>query len=143
MDRRLREQAKASPDFGRLYGHQPLLALYGSQAELTVSTHPNAAHVGIGQFGEVPAEEFVMRTGTRVEGTRRIDRLDALTRAGVLGGCGSTTSAPAGTSRSSSARSPAPTWTTSWRPAGRASPAPPASSRRARTGRSRSSATRT
>lgn len=54
---------------------------------------------------------------------------------------GSTTSAPAGTSRSSSARSPAPTWTTSSPPTGPVSPAPPASSPRTRTGRSRSSAT--
>jgi hypothetical protein len=35
-DDRLREPAKASPNFGRLYRYQPLLALYGSQAELTV-----------------------------------------------------------------------------------------------------------
>lgn len=86
MDRRLREQAKASPNFGRLYGYQPLLAIYGSQAELTVLTNPNAAYVSAGQFGEVLAEEFVTRTGTRVEGTRQIDRLDALTRAEVLVG---------------------------------------------------------
>ncbi|WP_406468454.1 DEAD/DEAH box helicase family protein [Streptomyces hirsutus] len=86
VDRRLREQAKASPNFGRLYGYQPLLAIYGSQAELTVLTNPNAAYVSAGQFGEVLAEEFVTRTGTRVEGTRQIDRLDALTRAEVLVG---------------------------------------------------------
>ena len=30
-DDRLRELAKASLNFGRLYGHQPLLAVYGSQ----------------------------------------------------------------------------------------------------------------
>jgi type I restriction enzyme R subunit len=85
-DRRLRELAKASPNFGRLYGYQPLLAIYGSQAELTVLTNPNAAYVSAGQFGEVLAEEFVTRTGTRVEGTRQVDRLNALTRAGVLVG---------------------------------------------------------
>ncbi|MFE9169399.1 DEAD/DEAH box helicase family protein [Streptomyces kebangsaanensis] len=84
VDRRLRELAKASPNFGRLYAYQPLLAIYGSQAELTVLTNPNAAYVSAGQFGEVLAEEFVTRTGTRVEGTRQIDRLNALTRAGVL-----------------------------------------------------------
>ncbi|WP_225827279.1 DEAD/DEAH box helicase family protein [Streptomyces naphthomycinicus] len=86
MDGRLRELAKASPNFGRLYGYQPLLAIYGSQAELTVLTNPNAAYVSAGQFGEVLAEEFVTRTGTRVEGTRQVDRLNALTRAGVLVG---------------------------------------------------------
>ncbi|MBK3568119.1 DEAD/DEAH box helicase family protein [Streptomyces sp. MBT62] len=85
-DDRLRELAKASPNFGRLYGYQPLLAIYGSQAELTVLTNPNAAYVSAGQFGEVLAEEFVTRTGTRLEGTRQIDRLNALTRQGVLVG---------------------------------------------------------
>ncbi|MFF4591338.1 type I restriction endonuclease [Streptomyces sp. NPDC001388] len=39
-----------------------------------------------GQFAEVLAEEFVTRTGTRVEGTTQFDRLNALTRAGVLVG---------------------------------------------------------
>ncbi|MFF7748029.1 DEAD/DEAH box helicase family protein [Streptomyces sp. NPDC007971] len=86
MDRRLRELAKASPNFGRLYGYQPLLAIYGSQAELTVLTNPNAAYVSAGQFGEVLAEEFVTRTGTCVQGTTQFDRLNALTRAGVLVG---------------------------------------------------------
>ncbi|WP_399888358.1 DEAD/DEAH box helicase family protein [Streptomyces sp. BBFR51] len=86
VDRRLRELAKASPNFGRLYGYQPLLAIYGSQAELAVLTNPNAAYVSAGQFGEVLAEEFVTRTGTRVEGTRQIDRIEALTRADVLVG---------------------------------------------------------
>ncbi|SOE67133.1 type I restriction enzyme, R subunit [Streptomyces sp. OV198] len=85
-DDRLRKLAKASPNFGRLYGYQPLLAIYGSQAELTVLTNPNAAYVSAGQFGEVLAEEFVTRTGTRVEGTSQFDRLNALTRAGVLVG---------------------------------------------------------
>lgn len=85
-DDRLRELAKASPNFGRLYQYQPLLAIYGSQAELTVLTNPNAAYVSAGQFGEVLAEEFVTRTGTRVEGTTQFDRLNALTRAGVLVG---------------------------------------------------------
>ncbi|MGW3954278.1 DEAD/DEAH box helicase family protein [Streptomyces sp. NPDC004752] len=83
---RLRELAKASPNFGRLYPYQPLLAIYGSQAELTVFTNPNAAYVSAGQFGEVLAEEFVTRTGTRVQGTTQFDRLNALTRAGVLVG---------------------------------------------------------
>ncbi|WP_052745290.1 hypothetical protein [Streptomyces sp. WM6386] len=32
------------------------------------------------------AEEFVTRTGTRVTGTTQFDRLNALTRAGVLVG---------------------------------------------------------
>ncbi|MFF7069270.1 DEAD/DEAH box helicase family protein [Streptomyces pseudovenezuelae] len=86
VDDRLRQLAKASPNFGRLYSYQPLLAVYGSQAELTVLTNPNAAYVSAGQFGEVLAEEFVTRTATRVEGTTQFDRLNALTRAGVLVG---------------------------------------------------------
>lgn len=84
MDRRLRDLAKASPNFGVLYQYQPLLALYGAQAELNVFSNPNAAQVQAGQFGEVLAEELITRTATRVEGTRQVDRLNALTRAGAL-----------------------------------------------------------
>ncbi|GAA0690573.1 DEAD/DEAH box helicase family protein [Streptomyces cellulosae] len=82
--RRLHELAKASPNFGMLYGHEPLLALYGSQSELNVFTNPNAASVSARQFGEVLAEELVRRTGLRVTGTRQIDRLRALTSIGAL-----------------------------------------------------------
>ncbi|MFE9723631.1 DEAD/DEAH box helicase family protein [Streptomyces sp. NPDC005794] len=78
MDDRLRDLAKASPNFGVLYQHQPLLALYGAQAELNVFSNPNAAQVQAGQFGEVLAEDLVTRTGIRVAGTRQIDRLRAL-----------------------------------------------------------------
>ncbi|MEV5609225.1 DEAD/DEAH box helicase family protein [Streptomyces sp. NPDC052225] len=84
MDRQLSDLAKRSPNFGVLYQYQPLLALYGAQAELTVFTNPNAAQVQAGQFGEVLAEELVTRTATRVEGDRQIDRLNALTRIGAL-----------------------------------------------------------
>ncbi|WNI24696.1 DEAD/DEAH box helicase family protein [Streptomyces sp. ITFR-16] len=84
MDEWLRCLAKASPNFGILYQHQPLLALYGAQAELNVFSNPNAAQVQAGQFGEVLAEELVTRTGTRVAGTRQIDRLHALTTIGAL-----------------------------------------------------------
>ncbi|MFE9927249.1 hypothetical protein ACFYQA_38805 [Streptomyces sp. NPDC005774] len=45
---------KEFPNSGRLYGYQPLLAVYGSQAEPAVLTHPNAAYAGVGRFGEVP-----------------------------------------------------------------------------------------
>ncbi|MFE5209885.1 hypothetical protein [Streptomyces sp. NPDC056600] len=47
--RRLNELAKSSPNFGMLYRHEPLLALYGSQAELNVFTNPNAASVSARQ----------------------------------------------------------------------------------------------
>ncbi|MFE9778624.1 DEAD/DEAH box helicase family protein [Streptomyces sp. NPDC005775] len=84
MDDRLRDLAKASPNFGVLYQHQALLALYGAQAELNVFSNPNAAQVQAGQFGEVLAEDLVTRTGIRVAGTRQIDRLRALTDIGAL-----------------------------------------------------------
>lgn len=76
--------AKTSPNFGRLYGYRPLLADFGSQAELTRPGGPNAAYVSAGQFGEVLAGEFVTRTDTRVEDTRQVDRLNPLPQAGVL-----------------------------------------------------------
>ncbi|MFD6968218.1 hypothetical protein [Streptomyces sp. NPDC059979] len=47
-------------------------------------THPNSSLVQAGQFGEVLAEELITRSGMRVEGDRQIDRLTALTLAGVL-----------------------------------------------------------
>ncbi|WP_042383852.1 type I restriction endonuclease subunit R [Streptacidiphilus melanogenes] len=84
MDDRLRTLAKFSPNFGILYQLKPLLSLYGAQAEATVFTNPNSSLVQAGQFGEVLAEELVTRIGMRVEGGRQIDRLTALTRAGVL-----------------------------------------------------------
>ncbi|TDC25687.1 DEAD/DEAH box helicase [Streptomyces sp. 8K308] len=84
MDDRLRDFARRSPNFGVLFQYQPLLSLYGASAEATVFSNPNSSLVQAGQFGEVLAEELVTRMGMRVEGDRQIDRLVALTRAGVL-----------------------------------------------------------
>lgn len=84
MDGRFRDLAMGSPNFGLLYPHQPLLAIYGALAEATVLTNPNSSLVQAGQFGEVLAEELVTRIGMRIEGDRQVDRLNALTRAGVL-----------------------------------------------------------
>ena len=84
MDERLRDLAKGSPNFGLLYTHQPLLSIYGALAEATVFTNANSSLVQAGQFGEVLAEELITRIGMRLEGDRQIDRLTALTRAGVL-----------------------------------------------------------
>lgn len=84
VDDRLRDLAKASPNFGILYQHQPLLALYGALAELNVFSNSNAAQVQAGQFGDVLAEELVTRTGLRVAGDRQVDRLRALTDTGAL-----------------------------------------------------------
>jgi type I restriction enzyme R subunit len=84
VEERLRGFAKRSPNFGALYEHQPLLCLYGALAEATVFTNPNSSLVQAGQFGEVLAEELISRIGIRIEGDRQVDRLAALTRAGVL-----------------------------------------------------------
>ncbi|MFD9503098.1 DUF4145 domain-containing protein [Streptomyces sp. NPDC060035] len=84
MDDRLRDLAKASPNCGILYRHQPLLALYGALAELNVFSNSNAAQVQAGRFGDVLAEELVTRTGLRVAGCRQVDRLRALTDTGAL-----------------------------------------------------------
>jgi type I restriction enzyme, R subunit len=64
VDERLRDLAKGSPNFGLLYQHQPLLAIYGAMAEATVFTNPNSSMVQAGQFGEVLAEELVTRIGS-------------------------------------------------------------------------------
>ncbi|MFI5659721.1 DEAD/DEAH box helicase family protein [Streptomyces sp. NPDC051684] len=82
----LRRSARKSPNFGRLYRLQPLLAIYGSEAEQTVFTNPNASYVSAGQFGEVLAAELVQRLGVRVDGDRQVDRLTALDRARALPG---------------------------------------------------------
>jgi type I restriction enzyme R subunit len=82
----LKVAARRSPNFGRLYTMQPLLAIYGSQAEQSVFTNPNVSYVASGQFGEVLAEELVQRAGVRIEGTRQVDRLAGLQRAGLLPG---------------------------------------------------------
>ncbi|MFF4605778.1 DEAD/DEAH box helicase family protein [Streptomyces sp. NPDC001339] len=84
MDERLRELAKNSPNFGPLLPLQPLLAIYGAQAEATVFVNPDASLIQCDQFGEVLAEELVSRIGLRVGGTHQVDRLRALTDARVL-----------------------------------------------------------
>ncbi|WP_432011648.1 hypothetical protein [Streptomyces cucumeris] len=72
MHDRLRDFAKGSPNFGLLYRHQRLLALYGASAEATVFTNPNSSLVQAGQFGEVLAEELITRIGMLIEGDRQI-----------------------------------------------------------------------
>jgi type I restriction enzyme R subunit len=84
VDEALRDLARSSANFGVLYQYEPLLALYGAQAETMVFANPNAALVQAGQFGEVLAEELVKRVGLRVEGDRQVDRLRALTGIGAL-----------------------------------------------------------
>lgn len=84
MDERLQRLAKSSPNFGLLFQHEPLLALYGAEAELNVFSNPNASLVQAGQFAEVLAAVLVTRTGLRVEGDSQYHRIIALERVGVL-----------------------------------------------------------
>ncbi|MGW2720340.1 hypothetical protein [Streptomyces sp. NPDC001492] len=84
MDDRLRDLAKASPNFGLFFQHQPLLSLYGALAEATVFSNPDSSLMQSDQFGEVLAEELIRRTGMRVQGDGQFDRLNALTRTGAL-----------------------------------------------------------
>ena len=84
IDPRLVEVAGASPNFGTLVAIEPLLAVYGAGAEATIYSDPNGALVKCRQFGEVLAEQLVIRTRTRCDGGRQVDRIIALERAGVL-----------------------------------------------------------
>ncbi|WP_329088537.1 DEAD/DEAH box helicase family protein [Streptosporangium sp. NBC_01469] len=84
MDIRLADLARSSANFGRLYGYNPLLALYGAQAEAVVFTDSNAALVHTRQFGEVLAEELITRSGLRVAGDHQVHRIAALANAGML-----------------------------------------------------------
>jgi type I restriction enzyme R subunit len=84
IDPRLVEVARTSPNFGILADIEPLLAIYGAGAEASVYTDPNGALVKCRQFGEVLAKQLVIRSRTRCESERQVDRIRALERAGVL-----------------------------------------------------------
>lgn len=84
IDPRLVDVASTSPNFGALVGIEPLLAVYGAGAESTIYSDPNGALVKCRQFGEVLAEQLLVRTRTRCESTKQVDRIVALERAGVL-----------------------------------------------------------
>ena len=84
IDPRLVEVASTSPNFGALVTIEPLLAVYGAGAESSVYSDPNGALVKCRQFGEVLAEQLVIRSRTRCDSERQIDRIMALERAGVL-----------------------------------------------------------
>ncbi|MFF0176070.1 hypothetical protein [Micromonospora profundi] len=84
MDERLADLARASANFGRLFHYNPLLALYGAQAEAVVFTDSNAALVHTRQFGEVLAEELITRAGLRLSGDLQVHRVAALSNAGML-----------------------------------------------------------
>jgi type I restriction enzyme R subunit len=84
IDPRLVEVASTSPNFGALATIEPLLAVYGAGAESSIYADPNGALVKCRQFGEVLAEQLVIRTRTLCDSERQVDRIIALERAGVL-----------------------------------------------------------
>ncbi|MFT4043818.1 MAG: DEAD/DEAH box helicase family protein [Gordonia sp. (in: high G+C Gram-positive bacteria)] len=84
IDQRLVDAAAISTNFGALVKVEPLLAIYGAGAESTVYSDPNGAIVKCRQFGEVAAEQLVIRSSTRFHGSRQVDRIRALERSGVL-----------------------------------------------------------
>ncbi|MFC6010196.1 DEAD/DEAH box helicase family protein [Nocardia lasii] len=84
VDPRLLDAAKESVNFGSLVSIEPLLTIYGAGAESSVYTDPNGALIKCRQFGEVLAEQLIRRSGTRFDGSKQIERVRALERAGVL-----------------------------------------------------------
>ncbi len=84
VDPRLVEVASGSPNFGVLVAIEPLLAIYGAGAESSVYSDPNGALVKCRQFSEVLVAQLVVRSRTRCDSERQIDRIAALERAGVL-----------------------------------------------------------
>ena len=84
IDPRLVEVASNSPNFGALAAIEPLLAVYGAGAESSIYSDPNGALVKCRQFGEVLAEQLIVRTRTTCDSNRQVDRIIALERCGVL-----------------------------------------------------------
>ena len=83
-DEQVRRLAAGSSNFGHLIGHEPLLVTLGCAAESYVHTDPHAAMVKARLFGEIMAKHLVTLVNVTVPGTRQVDRINALTRAGVL-----------------------------------------------------------
>lgn len=84
IDPRLVSAASESRNFGLLVRVEPLLAVYGAGAESTAYSDPNGAIIKCRQFGEVAAEQLVIRSSTRFDGSRQVDRIAALERNGIL-----------------------------------------------------------
>ncbi|MBF6357406.1 DEAD/DEAH box helicase family protein [Nocardia higoensis] len=84
IDSRLLDAARKSVNFGSLAAIEPLLTIYGAGAESSVYTDPNGALIKCRQFGEVLAEQLIRRSGTRFNGSKQIERIQTLERAGVL-----------------------------------------------------------
>ena len=77
VDPRLLDAARESVNFGSLAPIEPLLTIYGAGAEAGVYTDPNGALIKCRQFGEVLAEQLVRRSGTRFDGSKQIERIQA------------------------------------------------------------------
>ncbi|NLE78072.1 MAG: DEAD/DEAH box helicase family protein [Rhodococcus sp.] len=84
VDPRLLAAARESVNFGSLASIEPLLTIYGAGAESGVYTDPNGALIKCRQFGEVLAEQLIRRSATRFDGSKQIERIQALEGAGVL-----------------------------------------------------------
>jgi type I restriction enzyme R subunit len=76
--------AAGSANFGHLLGHEPLLVTLGCAAEAYVHTDPHAAMVKTRLYGEVMAKHLVTLVKLTVPGNKQVDRINALTKAGVL-----------------------------------------------------------
>ncbi|CAL9519818.1 DEAD/DEAH box helicase family protein [Streptomyces sp. enrichment culture] len=83
-DEQVARLAAGSSNFGHLLRHEPLLVTLGCAAESYVHTDPHAAMVKTRLFGEVMTRHLVALLGLTVPGTRQVDRINALTRSGVL-----------------------------------------------------------
>lgn len=84
LETRVKEVAARSANFGFLLPHDPLLVLYGAQAEANVFVAPSLSLVKGHQFGETLATDLVHLAGIRVISDTQTSRLQALTRAGFL-----------------------------------------------------------
>lgn len=76
--------ARRSANFAPLEAVEPLLLVYGAGAEATVYSDPNGALIKCRQYGEVLAEQLLRRTNTVIASDKQIDRISALSSAGVL-----------------------------------------------------------
>ncbi|WP_160050929.1 DEAD/DEAH box helicase family protein [Nocardiopsis sp. FR4] len=83
-ERRIKQIAERTPNFGFLLEHDHELVLLGAQAESYVYTDPNAAMYKARLFGELLTRLLVRLTSCRVDGNRQVDRINALYRSGVL-----------------------------------------------------------
>lgn len=80
------ELARNSPNFGFLVSHDPVLAGLGAGAESYIFSDPPVALFKARQFGEALAQWLLGKTRTECFSSKQLDRLNALSDAGVLQG---------------------------------------------------------